>query len=392
MGAKKRQGMKGVSSSTRNGETYWYAQVGGRKLYFGAGEQGRQDAEEAKHKEEAAKGETRRLRSGLKVARESEFVNFKELHGWYFGLPEVQAKVGYANKVRCLGHLVDFFGKERTLNQFEAADQNEYRVSRRKEGAGHGTIDNEIRTLSAMFHKAKESKKIIFDLMPGKFVRNGESIPRRPVTGDEYISLLSVANPYFKDILICAWETGMRSSEISKLTCGQVRLGVNPHIYLGVYDTKTRAERFVPVSNQLRPTLERRIEGKNPRDLVFTNSVGHSFSGVSIDLLLAWACKRSGVPYGDKTVNEHGEREGIVFHGFRHAAITRWVIAGFNDQIIRAASGHKNPEVYRHYVHIKDAAPVMNLVKIRETGKSGTKQRPPKVVNVENYMKKAANI
>jgi integrase len=384
--------MKGVSCRTIGGELYWYARVNGRKAYFGKGDEGRQDAEEAKHKEQAAKGEARRLRGGLKVDREPGFVSFKELIKWYFDLPEVQGKIGYQNKIRCLSHLVDFFGKERTLNLFEAANQNEFRAYRCKEGAAQGTIDNEIRTLSAMFHKAKESKKISTDLLPGKFVRNGKTIPRRPVTETEYAALLSVANPYFKDVLTCAWETGMRSSEIARLTCDQVRLEVNPHIYLGVYDTKTGAERFVPVSKELRPILERLIEGKTPSDLVFTNSLGHPFTGTSIDLLFAWACKRAGVLYGDKTVNGHGEREGVVFHSFRHAAITRWVVAGFNDQIIRAASGHKNPEVYRNYVHIKDATPVMNLVKIRKTGKSGTKRAAAEVLSIGDFEKKAANM
>jgi integrase len=68
------------------------------------------------------------------------------------------------------------------------------------------------------------------------------------------------------------------------------------------------------------------------------------------------------VVYGDKPKDAKGNRLGIEFHCFRHTRISLWVKSGYSDQHIRMASGHKDMESYRRYVHL-EAADVMNLVK-----------------------------
>ena len=81
-------------------------------------------------------------------------------------------------------------------------------------------------------------------------------------------------------------------------------------------------------------------------------------------------CKNAGVPHGDKLLDEDGNRIGVVFHSLRHTRVTKWVEAGWSDQVIMKATGHKSLDVYRGYVHL-DASAVMRLVS--ETDKSGTK-------------------
>ena len=74
------------------------------------------------------------------------------------------------------------------------------------------------------------------------------------------------------------------------------------------------------------------------------------------------ACTGAQIPYGDKTLNEKGEKIGIVFHCLRVTRTTLWVAMGFSDEIISRATGHKSLESYRRYVKIMDARPVMRLV------------------------------
>jgi len=381
MAKKTAKNMKGVSCRTINGESYYYAHISGRKTYFGKGDQGRKSATAAKGKELAGKHEARELRGGLEV-KHSKFMTFGELHKWYFAVPKIQNQKSCYLKLSRLKHLVDFF-KNRPLNQFESDQQSHYRAFREKEKAAPASVDAEIGLLSAMFHAAAKDKLIPVSVMPGKFSRKeAEYIPRRTVTDDEYRKLLEKANPEFRDLLVCAYETGMRSSEIHDLKASQVRMGVKhisgetlDYIYLGIFDTKTGARRVIPISDDLKPVLKRRMQGLKPDDYVFTNSLGkryHSKKGIAA--LMASTCRMAKVRYGDKTVNKSGNRDGIVFHCFRHTRVTKWIEAGFSDEVVRRASGHHSLTAYRAYVNITDALPIMNLVRVtRETGKSGTK-------------------
>lgn len=91
--------------------------------------------------------------------------------------------------------------------------------------------------------------------------------------------------------------------------------------------------------------------------------------------LLKTACKKAGIPYGDNARNAKGERIGIVFHSLRHTRITKWFMAGYSDEIVRMASGHKSLEAYRKYIHL-DPAVVMRLVDPEiqtKRNKNGTK-------------------
>ncbi|MCJ7594016.1 MAG: hypothetical protein MUO52_04495, partial [Desulfobacterales bacterium] len=71
--------------------------------------------------------------------------------------------------------------------------------------------------------------------------------------------------------------------------------------------------------------------------------------------------QKAGIPYDDKTLNKKGEHGGIVFHSLRHTRVTKWVEAGFSDEIIRRATGHKDLGAYRNYIKL-DASAVMRLV------------------------------
>lgn len=80
-------------------------------------------------------------------------------------------------------------------------------------------------------------------------------------------------------MLICAYESAMRLSEICNLPARKVKLDIQhisgemvSYIDLGIMDTKTKTRRAVPVSAALRQVLGRRLEGLGPDDLVFTNN------------------------------------------------------------------------------------------------------------------------
>jgi len=372
--------MKGVSSITRNGVEYWYARINGQKKYCGKGDKGRDIAIASKAKEIAKSYENKEINAGLKV-KKVKFKTVTDLSNWYMQLPTTQKLSSYQQKVSRCSHLLKYFGKK-PVNGVEADDIEHYRELRRKEDAAHGTIDNEVATLSAMYHLAARRKKISTEDMPGEFPKKKKSNPRRLITDEELNALLKHARPLLRDVFICGYESAMRISEICNLTAGQIHFGIThisgeklDYIDLGIFDTKTGDRRTVPVSLNLKEILQRRIKGLAPEDYVFTSN-GRKIYREIIEYWMKKACKDAKIPYGDKAFNKKGERVGIVFHCLRHTRTTKWVEMGFSDEIIRRATGHKSLEAYRNYVKLGPHV-VMRLVTEKEskTDNSGIKSK-----------------
>jgi integrase len=236
-----------------------------------------------------------------------------------------------------------------------------------------------------MYHAGRKKKKIHADLIPGEFIQRREVLPRRLVTDEEFKSLCDHAKDPFMDILICGYETAMRSSEICRLTAGQVHLDMPVIVSgqkrmasysdLGIFDTKTGARRTVPVSAPLKEILERRLQGLKSDDLVFTGHRGKAFKNVDITGWMTRTCESAKIPYGDKVFTPKGEKAGIVFHCLRHTRTSCWVLEGFSDEIIRRATGHASLKAYQTYVKLEPSV-VMRLVEnsySSKTDKNGIK-------------------
>ena len=380
--------MKGVTCIEKNGVAYYYARVDGQRVYCGKGDKGRKMAEAARSKYVAKRYESKEIRAGLKV-KKTTLRTFKQLANWYMQLPSTQAKTSYYGKVSRVAHLMAFFGN-RPLDQCEGDEQEKYRQHRKGEGAGPGTINLEIAQLSTMFHSARKKKLISADTMPGEFVKEAYSNPRPTIKDNDYEKLLEKADPDFKDILICGYESAMRSSEICNLTVGQVKLDIQhisgtvvSYIDLGIFDTKNSTRRTVPVSDALKEVLVRRINGLEPDDYVFTDH-GTRYNSKVVSRRMSSVCKAAEVLHGDKTVDAKGNRIGAVFHCLRHTRTTKWVEAGFSDEIIRRATGHKNLAAYRTYIKL-DPHVVMRLVEDQKTKrhKNGIKTARTRIASGE---------
>jgi integrase len=378
---KKKKAIKGVTCSIRNGRDYWYARIEGRRVYCGKGDEGYKRAIAARGKYEAKKYENRDAVAGLRV-KKAEFRTLTDMANWYMQLPTVQRQKSYKRKIIACKHLLEYFGK-RNIRSIESDDIEMYRRHRTDKGAAEATVNLEVGALSAMYNAARKAKKIKADMLPGEFAMVESYNPRRIITDEEFEALVVNADPDFADVLICGYESAMRSSEIAELRAYQVHLDERrisggdavtvDYIDLGIFDTKTGARRTVPVSPRLKEVLKRRLKGLEPEDPVFTDKAGRYYSS-RITRKMIFCCKRAGIIYGDKPTNEKGERIGVVFHCLRHTRTTKWVEMGFSDEIIRRATGHKSLEAYRNYVKL-DPSVVMRLVDTSDPKrhKTGTK-------------------
>jgi integrase len=332
----------------------WYANINGRKIYCGIGDDGKKIALASKGKEISKRYELREVQAGLKTQR-VELKKVRDLMIWYLGLDETQALKSYRTILPLVAHLSDFF-MDGPIAGLNADKQRSYRQRRKASGAASSSVDQELKILRAALRKAYSENKTTTEMMPRKFITENQKTPRRILTDDDYTALLAEAESDFRDILVAGWETGMRVSEILNLTAERVRLDVQhisgdvlDYIHLGVFDTKTGAERIVPVSAELKAVLKRKMTGLSSDAIVFTID-GRNADKDDVARRLQAVCGRAGVVYGDKAKNAKGERSGIVFHCFRHTSVSKWVMAGFSDEIIRRASGHRSVEAYQTYV------------------------------------------
>jgi len=375
--------MKGVSSTTyikKDGtvHTYWYARIDGKKISCGKDEEGRALAKLSRERHEQDlkldkmeslpfKEQAQRLKGQIK--KERSFKNVKDLANWYMSLSINLNKKSYRRETQALKHLLPYFGRM-PAGGLKGSDTVKYRDKRTKQGANDNTVDYELAVLRQIYRSAVKLDEITRDHLPGSFVMNGKTNPRPIITDEQFEVLHKNATPLFADFLLCGWESAMRSGETANLKVKNIHLDVTTdiqgdsvsYIYLGYFGTKNKTERIVPISDRLREMLERRMEGLGPNDLIFTREDGKPFNANSVSDRMRTLCKRVGIPYGDKLLDEDGYRIGVVYHCLRHTRTTKWVEAGFSDEIVRKATGHISLEAYRTYVKLNPSV-VMRLVK-----------------------------
>jgi integrase len=261
---------------------------------------------------------------------------------------------------------LEYFGSK-PVNGIESDDIERYREAR---DAAANTINVEVAVLSGAFTAARKANKIQADTLPGEFFIEEDNNPRPIVTEEQYKDLLENSQADFRDVLVCGYESAMRSGEIAGLMTYQVKLDelesqvppvVVSYIDLGIFDTKNKTPRTVPVSEKLKEVLQRRMEGLDPEDHVFTGENGGAWNQSQISERFKRACQRAEIPRGDKLLNVKGERIGLVFHCLRHTRVSKWVEAGYSDEITRRATGHRSLEAYQRYIKLKPSA-VMRLV------------------------------
>ena len=292
-----------------------------------------------------------RLREVLSAIAEGRYIQkspdaetrFRDLAEWFLKLPEVQAKRSYDRDRRSLKKLLPFFGGL-LLKDIKPGLVEAYQQQRLSEPSGRtpstltkpATVNREIACLKTIFSKALKNGKADRNPVVGVRQLKENNERDRILSPEEFICLLSHCSAYLKPILKLGYHTGMRISEILKLTWGKVDLKAG-FIRLQAEDTKTREPRSVPLSHDLVEMFQAMPRGL-PGVRVFLRE-GKPIE--SIREIFGAACKRAGI-------------EDFTFHDFRHTAINNWRLQGHDYFRIMAASGHKTMQVFKRYNKVSE--------------------------------------
>ena len=165
--------------------------------------------------------------------------------------------------------------------------------------------------------------------------------------------LHAIADPGLKPIILTAYDTGMRKTEILNLHWSQVDLRIGA-VHLGAEDTKTNKARTVYLTSRVVQALKD-IPRRLGTDFVFINpETGTRWEDVR--KLFRRACKKMGLDY-------------VWLHDLRRSFVTNARRRGVPESVVMRMSGHRTRNVFDRYNIVEDED-VRNAVKVIEAGAS----------------------
>lgn len=147
----------------------------------------------------------------------------------------------------------------------------------------------------------------------------------KPPTPEEFGRLLEAAEPRLRPLLLTAWYTGMRRSEVENLRKHNVNL---PWKRIVLDQTKNGDSRQIVVHSQLLPVLEKALT-ESTSDFVFPGRNGRP---LNTKKPFEAAKKVAGLPH-------------LWFHDLRKAFVTNARGAGHPDKTVAAIAGHRDMRV-----------------------------------------------
>ena len=197
-----------------------------------------------------------------------------------------------------------------------------------------GTIRSELMLIQRVFKIAID--KWDYGIPFNAFNRLDIPSPHKPRTrrlvSNELSDLISNAekqrNKYISTIIQFAVETGMRRSEILKLTWNDVNLETG---IASLYDTKNGDDRHIPLTKTAIQLLSNLTQSS---EFVFPISANC--------LRLAWERCRN-----------KSNIKGLRFHDLRHEAVSRFFEMGLSVPEVALISGHKDVRQLFRYTHLK---------------------------------------
>lgn len=275
-------------------------------------------------------------------------------------------------------HLVRLLGNRRA-SRLTRGDVEEYRTkrqaekTRRAEAPSPATLDREVELLKRLLNYSVACGRLAENPVARvKLLRVPNT--RRVVVDEEAFQRLSVkAEAWLRPILLVAFDTGMRKSEVLNLRWSQLDLKAGA-ARLEAEDTKTDEPRVVYLTERVLRTLS-----EQPRllhaDFVFVNPV-------------------TGRPYADiqgaaERAREAAGLSGVWVHDLRRSFVTLARRSGLPESVVARFSGHRTAAVFKRYniieeQDLKAAVEVLNRTrKGTEESQASDAEPGPDLVSVD---------
>lgn len=170
-------------------------------------------------------------------------------------------------------------------------------------------------------------------------------------------------------LLLVAVQTGLRISELTALTCGDVHLGPGPHVSCS---GKGRKERITPLTSGtvavLKVWLKERAGG--PADPLFPTRRGRALSRDAVEHRLTGYTTTAAASCPSLRTKR------VSAHVLRHTAAMQLLHAGVDTSVIALWLGHEHVDTTQIYLHADLALKERALARTAPPGASPGRYRP----------------
>ena len=202
----------------------------------------------------------------------SSKLTFQNLTKWYLNLKSVRKLKYYERLEDALQNFNRVFGQN-LVNSISLTDLEDYQLSRHEQGRAPRTIDYETGSAMTMLTKAFDNDKIDGNVLKPfrklkKALKRGSNTRNQTISFEQYIKMIDKAQPHLKPIIVVAFNTGMRVSEILNLRWKQIDKEAG-FIRLSDDDTKEGKKKIIPMNHHVTKIFQETIQHLN-HDYVFT--------------------------------------------------------------------------------------------------------------------------
>ena len=233
---------------------------------------------------------------------------------------------------------------ERLLEDFKDYLLNTNSMSRRNTKLSHNTAVSYFNKVKATLKQAYKEGILQTDLNAKIDPIKPEETRREHLTNDELNRLVKTdcESPILKRSALFSALTGLRFSDIQKMTWKEIEYIADKGYYLKFRQKKTKSIEDTPISEQAYSFTN---GTKDPKEMPQDKPVfeGLKYSAYHNKILRDWI-KRAGIT------------KDITFHNFRHTFATLLLFNGTDIYTVSKMLGHKNLQTTSIYAKIVDEA------------------------------------
>ena len=270
-------------------------------------------------------------------------INLLELHNEIIAYSEYNHSPKYTISIKlAFNHLMKFYSPGRNITSLTRYDAEKF-IIHLKQKVPEG-YRNYFRNLRASFNKAVEWGYLNENPFEKIKLPKRQKIKPAYIYSKELLKICEfVKSEIARDVIITAFYTGMRLSEIVYLTWDCIDL-TERTILVGTkeHNTKTKKQRVIPFEDEVNEVFIRAKEraSKNiDENYVFARKDGKPFTGDHFSKKFKKACRKAGMP------------EELHFHSLRHSCASNLVQNGVSIYLVKELLGHSSigtTEIYSH--------------------------------------------
>lgn len=288
-----------------------------------------------------------KIAEGLKLGSNKKDIQFNTLVKEYLNWCDSNHVRNDRDHSAC-NNLLDYF-RGYKCSKITLWSVERYKKHRKELGKKPRTINIELACLRHMYNKAMEWKLINENTIAGIKQLKQETKEIRVINELEFTKLYESANDFFKPVLLFAYFTGCRSSEIRNLKWKNVNFADGSAL---ITNTKNKEERIVYLNDIHKTELQR----------IFVPDTVNVFRYKNIPVINKTTFRKCWLSALRKSGIKH-----CVFHDLRHTFCSKMIVdVGVDFETVMSLTGHKSLSMLKRYTHTNKNAKKEAVIKLEK--------------------------